>query len=74
MDLEKRARGGAFELILSVCAGLRKYPVTTKAEQGYNDALGDVFDYIIKHESDCLMPGTARNGLWVRDEETNKDD
>ncbi|WP_143322738.1 hypothetical protein [Clostridium sp. HBUAS56010] len=69
MDLEKKARGGAFELILSVCAGARKYPATTEMDLGYNNALGDVFDYIIKHESDYLMPGTARNGLWKRDEE-----
>ncbi len=71
MDLEKKGRGSAFELILSVCAGARKYPVKTERDSGYNDALGDVFDYIIKYEADGLMPGTVRNGLWKRDEEEN---
>ena len=67
MELEKKARGSAFELILSICTGARKYPVITAEDEGYNDALGDIFDYIIKNESSCLMPGTKEQGEWKRD-------
>lgn len=67
MDLEKKARGGAFELILSICAGARRYPVIAAEDEGYNDALGDIFDYIIRNESSYLMPGTKEQGEWKRD-------
>lgn len=68
MDTEKKARGNAMELILSVCSGLRKVPAKTPEEEAYNNALGDVFDYIIKNEHDCLMPGTVQGGTWVREQ------
>jgi len=68
MDTEKKARGTAMELILSVCSGLRKVSAKTPEEEAYNNALGDAFNYIIKNESDCLMPGTVRNGTWKREQ------
>lgn len=68
MDTEKKARGNAMELILSVCSGLRKVPAKTPEEIAYNNALGDVFDYIIKNEQDCLMPGTVQGGTWVQEQ------
>lgn len=67
MDEVKLARGSAYELILSLCAGLRKVVPRTEEEIGYNNALGDVFDYIIENQSSYLMPGTVRNGKWARD-------
>ena len=67
MDEVKLARGSAYELILTVCAGLRKVAPRTEEEYAYNNALGDVFDYIIKNQSSYLMPGTVRNGKWTRD-------
>ncbi len=67
MDEVKLARSSAYELILSVCAGLRKVSPSTVEEVAYNNALGDVFDYIIESQSSFLMPGTVRNGKWVRD-------
>ncbi len=68
MDVEKRAMGNAFELILTVCGGARKSPATNDTDIGYNNALGDIFDYIIKNESDVLLPATVKLGLWTRDE------
>lgn len=57
----------AYEMILSICAGLRKVEPSTPEETAYNNALGDVFDFIIENESDYLIPGTVRGGKWVRD-------
>ena len=51
MSTEKKARGNAMELILSVCSGLRKVPAKAPEDIAYNNALGDVFNYIIEHES-----------------------
>ena len=67
MDEVKRAKGHAYELILSLCAGLRKVAPKSAEEFAYNSALGDIFDYIIENESSYLMPGTVRNGKWARD-------
>lgn len=67
MDEVKFARGSAYEHILSLCAGLRKTCPKTTEEIAYNDALGDVFDWIIETQESVLLPGTARNGKWVRD-------
>lgn len=68
MNTERKARGSAMELILSVCSGLRKVPAKTPEEEAYNNALGDVFDYIIKNEQDCLMSGTVQGGVWNREQ------
>ncbi len=67
MDETKLARGSAYELILSVCAGLGKVVPRTEEEIAYNNALADVFNYVIENESSYLMPGKVRNGKWVRD-------
>lgn len=66
MDIAKIARGSAMELVLSVCAGLRKICPSTSEDIAYNNALGDVFDYIIENEESVLMPGTVRQGKWTR--------
>lgn len=68
MDTEKKARGNAMETILSICSGFRKISAKTPEEIAYNNALGDVFDYIIKNEHDCLMPGTVQGGTWVQEQ------
>lgn len=73
MDELKLARGSACELILTVCAALRRVVPSSPEDVAYNNALGDVFDYIIENESSCLMPGTIRNGKWVRDEQRTKE-
>lgn len=67
MDEVKLARGSAYEVILSLCAGLRKVAPRSAEEVSYNNALGDIFDYIVENESSYLMPGTVRNGKWTRD-------
>ena len=67
MSTEKKARGNAMELILSVCSGLRKVPAKAPEDIAYYNALGDVFNYIIEHESAYLMPGTVLNGKWEQD-------
>ena len=67
MDEAKRGRGSAYEHILALCSGLKKVCPQTDVERAYNDALGDIFDYIIDNQSSYLMPGTVRAGKWVRD-------
>lgn len=67
MDEVKLARGSAYELVLSLCSGLRKVAPRSAEEVAYNNALGDIFDYIVVNESSYLMPGTVRNGKWTRD-------
>lgn len=58
-----------WNLFFHFCAGLRKVSPSTNEDIAYNNALGDIFDYIIESEKSVLMPGAVRNGKWVRDKE-----
>ena len=62
------------EMILTVISGMRVVAPSNAEEVAYNNALGDVFDYIIKNEAEHLEPHTLRCGLWVRDNEFSRDD
>ena len=46
---------------------IKKVPVRNKEDIVYNNALGDIFDYIIENELKVLMPGIARSGKWSRE-------
>lgn len=63
-----------FEMILTVISGMRKVSPLNAEEIAYNNALGDVFDYIIKNEAEHLEPHTIRCGLWVRDGQFSRAD
>lgn len=65
--MDKKNLGTVYEDILSLCAGLRKVPARDSKEIAYNNALGDVFDHILAHHADCLLPGTVTGGKWIRD-------
>lgn len=57
------------ETVLGVCDGARKFPVANEYERGYNDALGNIYDYILKYESESLFKSTVKDGLWNRNYE-----
>lgn len=71
MEDERRGRISAFELCLSLLSGLRKVPAKNAEDIAYNNALADVFDYIVQNESDSLYASTVKQGKWVRDEAVN---
>ena len=66
-DDRMQAKGMAYELILTVCSGLRKVGIIKPEEVFYNNALGDVFDYIIENCKEYLLPHTVQQGRWKRD-------
>lgn len=72
MNNERQGRTSAFELCLSLLSGLRKVPADNAEDIAYNNALADVFDYIVTNESGSLWPGTVIQGKWVRDKEVVK--
>lgn len=73
MDLEKKGQAKGFELVLSLCSGLRNVPVKTAEDIAYNNALGDIYDCLITDYADCLFPGTVSMGKWVRDKAPEKE-
>lgn len=73
MDLEKKGQAKGLELVLSLCDGLRHVPVKTAEDIAYNNALGDIYDCLVINYADCLFPGTASMGKWVRDKVPEKE-
>ena len=62
---EKQIRISQDETILCLLSGLRKNVCKTSEDVAYNNALGDVFDYII--ENHPVLSSTKNQGKWVRD-------
>lgn len=63
----KQAKVSSNELILCLLAGLRKTNVESPEAFGYNEALADVYDYILDAQAENLLPNTVRQGKWIRD-------
>lgn len=55
------------EGFLTLLSGLRKTGRLTNEEISYNNALADVYDYIIETQEKHLHQHTVRCGKWVRD-------
>ena len=55
------------EHFLTILSGFRKKGQLTDSDKAYNDALADVYDFIIKHEKNNLFQHTVESGKWVRD-------
>lgn len=66
-DIRKETRTNANETFLTLLSGLRKTGKPTDEDRAYNNALADVYDYIIETQKGCLLEHTVRCGKWVRD-------
>ena len=67
-DIRKETRLNCNESFLTLLSGARKVGSfsLTAEDKAYNNALADIFDYIIENET-LLLEHTKRCGKWVRD-------
>lgn len=66
-EIRKETRTSCNESFLTLLSGLRKVPATTPEDKAYNNALGDVFDFIIDTQKSYLLEHTTWCGKWDRD-------
>ena len=56
-----------FEYILTLLSGMRIVTPKNNEDISYNNALGDVYDYILNSNSCILLENTVKQGKWIRD-------
>lgn len=66
-EIRKEARMDSNERFLTILSGARKVGKLTPEDKAYNNALADIFDFIIENESSAIENHTKRCGKWVRD-------
>lgn len=66
-ELRKETRLNCNESFLTLLSGLRKVPAITPEDKAYNNALADVYDFILEKEKNNLLDHTVWCGKWVRD-------
>lgn len=66
-QIRKEVRMECNESFLTLLSGLRKNGIElTPEEEAYNNALADVYDFILEKEKNCLDTHTLWCGKWVR--------
>ena len=66
-DTSKEIRTTCNENFLTIISGFRKTGNLSEEDKAYNNALGDVYDFIIENRKDSLHSHTVSCGKWVRD-------